>query len=320
MSKSLSNKNILGTLTVNSKTVPTITNSDTPPSSPYVNDMWLRTTDMTMFVYYSDGTSSQWTEIRKADETNLGTRVTALEGTRSVSIGGTGATTLSSGGYLKGNGTSAITSQTGIPATDITSGALDVARGGTGSTTGAGLIPRIPTSVTVGSGSASIDSNGIVTVTGNASYIALNGVFSSAYKNYRIKLFVAGTTNDTYIFVRLRSSGTDITSNYYSGGYQGWSNSTSGTWAAANAAYFYAGLQASLSNGPTVYDIELYNPYEATYTKGTSLGLAANSTNGIGAQMVGLANFNSNVCDGITILMNGGNVSSGSTIRVYGYN
>jgi hypothetical protein len=49
-----------------------------------------------------------------------------------VGSGGTGATTLASGGYLKGAGTSAITSQSGIPASDITSGTLPVARGGTG--------------------------------------------------------------------------------------------------------------------------------------------------------------------------------------------
>lgn len=45
-----------------------------------------------------------------------------------VANGGTGATTLTSGGYLKGAGTAAITSQTGIPAGDITSGTLDYSR------------------------------------------------------------------------------------------------------------------------------------------------------------------------------------------------
>jgi hypothetical protein len=43
-------------------------------------------------------------------------------------LGGTGASTLASGGYLKGTGTSAITSQSGIPAGDITSGVLAAAR------------------------------------------------------------------------------------------------------------------------------------------------------------------------------------------------
>lgn len=45
-----------------------------------------------------------------------------------VVSGGTGATTFTSGAYLKGAGTSAITAQTGIPAGDVTSGTLDIAR------------------------------------------------------------------------------------------------------------------------------------------------------------------------------------------------
>lgn len=48
--------------------------------------------------------------------------------TLAVANGGTGATTLTSGGYLKGAGTAAITSQTGIPAGDVTSGTLSSAR------------------------------------------------------------------------------------------------------------------------------------------------------------------------------------------------
>lgn len=79
--------------------------------------------------------------------TNLGLGTIATQAASSVSItggsitgitdlavadGGTGASTLTSGGYLKGAGTSAITSQTGIPAGDITSGTVGTARLGSG--------------------------------------------------------------------------------------------------------------------------------------------------------------------------------------------
>lgn len=60
-----------------------------------------------------------------------------VSGTVAVGNGGTGATTLGAGGYLKGNGTSAVTSQTGVPAVDIT-GEISVSHGGTGSTTASG--------------------------------------------------------------------------------------------------------------------------------------------------------------------------------------
>lgn len=63
-------------------------------------------------------------------DSELATRVGAIETStvRSVTLGGTGATSFSSGGYLKGAGTSAITSQSGIPAGDITSGTLSSQR------------------------------------------------------------------------------------------------------------------------------------------------------------------------------------------------
>jgi hypothetical protein len=46
----------------------------------------------------------------------------------SVQNGGTGASNLTLNGYLKGSGTSAVTSQSGIPAEDLTSGTVSYAR------------------------------------------------------------------------------------------------------------------------------------------------------------------------------------------------
>lgn len=54
-----------------------------------------------------------------------------------VAYGGTGATTLASGEYLKGNGTGAVQSSATIPVGDL-SGTLAVNQGGTGATTAAG--------------------------------------------------------------------------------------------------------------------------------------------------------------------------------------
>lgn len=39
-----------------------VTNSATAPTSPANGDVWFNTTEGTMFVYYSDGTSNQWVE------------------------------------------------------------------------------------------------------------------------------------------------------------------------------------------------------------------------------------------------------------------
>jgi hypothetical protein len=71
-------------------------------------------------------------------------------------------------------------------ASDITSGSLALAQGGTGVATGAGLVPIIPTSISVGSGTASLNtSTGRITCT-SASNILLNGVFTSTYRNYLV--------------------------------------------------------------------------------------------------------------------------------------
>lgn len=60
-----------------------------------------------------------------SSDSELATRVGVVEtAVRSVPLGGTGSSTFTSGSYLKGAGTSAITAQSGIPAGDITSGTL----------------------------------------------------------------------------------------------------------------------------------------------------------------------------------------------------
>jgi len=117
---------------------------DTAPANPKDYYYWFNTVDGTLSFRYNDGDSSQWVQINSgtiADAaltarvtevegraTSLESRATTLEGVRPVNIGGTGASTFTSGTYLKGNGTSAITGQSGIPATDITSGSLPAAR------------------------------------------------------------------------------------------------------------------------------------------------------------------------------------------------
>lgn len=76
-------------------------------------------------------------------------------GTLEVARGGTGVSTLTSGAYLKGAGTSAITVQTGIPAGDITSGQLNAARMTAGSVVQVvGITTTTTLAGTLGAGSA----------------------------------------------------------------------------------------------------------------------------------------------------------------------
>lgn len=118
-----------------------VTVSATAPSTPIAGDAWYDTVDGTLYVYYNDGDSSQWVEVAansgisvalegrvgvvETYVTTLQADVLALEtSVRPVSLGGTGASTLTSGSYLKGNGTSAVTLQSGIPKADLPSGTI----------------------------------------------------------------------------------------------------------------------------------------------------------------------------------------------------
>lgn len=89
---------------------------------------------------------------------------------------------------------------------------------GASAITSMGLKNVVPTSVTVGSGSATINANGFVTFTG-ASSISLNGVFSSTYTNYMVNLVeTSASVQDATIWGRLRNAGTDLATSYYEGG------------------------------------------------------------------------------------------------------
>ena len=141
--------------------------------------------------------------------TNLGLGTIATQAASSVSItggsitgitdltvadGGTGASTLTSGGYLKGAGTSAITSQTGIPAGDITSGTVGTARLGSGTANSSTYLRGDSTWATVSGGvTSAVAGNGIAVsaATGAVTFSAAaptadsvgSYVFGMYYKN-----------------------------------------------------------------------------------------------------------------------------------------
>ena len=114
----------------------------TSPSKPLTannGDIWYNTERGITYIYYDDGSSAQWVEVVTSGTPELSTKANlaggnTFSGTQvfstpiAVSSGGTGTNTLAASGYLKGNGASAITSQTGIPASDITSGTIDYSR------------------------------------------------------------------------------------------------------------------------------------------------------------------------------------------------
>ena len=113
-------------------------------------------------------------------DSQLAARVGAIETStiRSVALGGTGVSSLTSGAYLKGAGTSAITAQTGVPAADITSGQLSSARMPPGS-----VIQVVQTNFTTRS-SQSYSNSTVTDITG------LSATITPISTNSRIMAFV----------------------------------------------------------------------------------------------------------------------------------
>ena len=107
-----------------------------------------------------------------------------------------------------------------------------------------GLVPIVPTSISVGSGTGTVDVGGLVSING-ATSVNLNGVFSDSYKRYKIVL--AGySSSSEWLNIRY-ITGTTVNSSgnyYFAGGYintSGMAFQTSG----APSTYGRSGYAAS---------------------------------------------------------------------------
>lgn len=181
-----------------------------------------------------------------------------------------------------------------------------------------GLAKIVPTSVAVGSGSGSVDSNGNVTFSG-ASSVSLNGVFSNTYDNYIINFKATASSATTALNMKLRKSGTDLSSGYDRSGVIQFNNSSTITALNANnqTAWGFPDINATFPTY-TYFTFTLFSPYLTAPKQG---GLFGNGVNG-STQIAGFAaNFSqgdATAHDGFTLATGSGNF--GGVIRVYGYN
>lgn len=249
-------------------------------------------------------------------DSELATRV------QPVTLGGTGTTSLTAGNYLKGNGTDAIVTQTGVPATDLT-GTINASRlpnipvdiGGTGSTTGSGLIPVVPSSVSVGSGSASVNSFGLITLSGTSS-ISINNVFSSTFKVYRINIRLKQNgSGSTGVNTQFRTAGTNDTNGYFWSGYISYIASTAFQQYRGNdVASFLSGFANTSSISSGVVDV--FYPFENNEITSFHTQSLGSDGNYFGLNNSGFQSTASSF-DGITFFATAGTWNG--TIQVYGY-
>lgn len=172
----------------------------------------------------------------------------------------------------------------------------------------------VPTSVTVGSGSGSVSTQGAVTFSG-ASSVSLNGCFTSAYDNYKIVFTKAYSSTAGAVRTRLRASGTDNTtaSSYVRRGFG--SDVPSGLYNQTEATTSWYCFNATTSSTSYSFQtMEIYNPFLATETQMTSTQLERNGDTG--SMQIAYHNQTTSY-DGITFFSTSSYNLTG-TIRVYG--
>lgn len=182
-----------------------------------------------------------------------------------------------------------------------------------------GMVPVIPTSVSVASGSASVNSAGTITFTG-ASSISINGVFTSAYRNYKVVYNARNTANNTQSsWLRLRGAGADVVTNYIYQGPDGVinsagtnSNASTGGW---NSNAMLVGYFAPTSGSGT---IEIMEPAVAASTGFHNTSQCLNSsTNAFYSRLVQGENSIGSSYDGFTIYPQADSITG--TFTIYGY-
>ena len=185
----------------------------------------------------------------------------------------------------------------------------------------AGLVPIVPSSVAVGSGSASVSGNGLVTFTG-VNQLTLNNVFTTAYRKYRVILTptAVNTASASDWYARFCVSGTgNSTTNYFWGGISANQSTVSATNGYSNTfVSIGAAHPGSTDAWMSTSIIEVYSPMDSNI--GTTGTVDAFGWDGppLRKQNYGYVQNQKIAFDGITFWVNG-NPNTSGYIQVYGY-
>jgi hypothetical protein len=304
----------------------------TAPANPVTGDVWVKsdvdTPSVDASVYY------RWRKTMTGGETSLSglddnslslsytpsyeqlfingvLQVRNVDYTPASSTSVTGLTALVAGDVVE------IMSPNVYSVSNVYTQATSDAKYATNARTGMSLV--VPTSVSVGSGSFALSSNGQLTFTG-ASSVSLNGCFTSAYDNYKITFdTTASVGTDSALSLRYRSSGSDIsTSTYVNQRIVGFSTtiitSANVTGTDRHPLSFVHSTRADLYYAA----IELKNPFLARKKLFRAEIHVPDSNPTYYIESHAGWNTTSTSCDGFSIFTAGTSISG--TIRVYGYN
>ena len=246
-----------------------------------------------------DFVASQILTADELDVVNCGIPVFVDSTARDAAFGGSGEKTLAEGQYAYLESTKQ---------TLVYDGSTWI------SASTSGLVPIVPTSVAVGSGTGSANANGQVTFS-LASSVSLNGVFSATYQNYMVVMNISARSTTNYIRLRWRVAGTDDSSAEYDS--QSIRAITTTVGAAGPNNQTSADFVTSSTNETTSTTGTFFNPFdntaEAYFQNQNNVGVP----NGAGYIEMSCGGINASTSfDGVTILTSAGTCSG--LITIYG--
>ena len=242
-------------------------------------------------------TAGQVLTAQQQTEINTGIPVFATTTTRDAAFGGTGEKTLAEGQMAY------------IEATNL----VQFYDGTAWQTIGGGLVPIIPTSVSVGSGTATVGTTGLITFTTVGTNLSINGCFSSLYSNYKI-MFVSSNSASSGLTMRLRVAGTDSAATNY------WAQliySNAGTPSADNN-YTTSWGMAITGRPNRSFTGDFIDPFKTSQT--SFLGSLTENNAGTNGGLSLLAHINTAATsyDGFSLIPSTGTFTG--TLTIFGYN
>ena len=181
---------------------------------------------------------------------------------------------------------------------------------------GVGLVPIVPTSVTLSGGTQTTSSTGLVTFS-NSNMIQLDGVFTSDFENYRIFFrYNQASAHDTVY--KLCSGGAVESMTYLWTGNYAHQSGTNGAWVASTQQYLPAGYGGAASANQS-HAMDVFSPANPTWA--TKFHVQNHTWNTYWAHGVyGAFGETIKASDGIRYYSSSGVNLNGGIIQVFGYN
>lgn len=182
-----------------------------------------------------------------------------------------------------------------------------------------GLVPLKPTSISVGAGTASVNTSGQISFT-SIPNLRIDNIFSSNYKNYRVVFeCVKNTTSaNDFVLYRFGTNGSVTATATFSQGAVAFATSNGALQnLGGNSAYDLMMCRVYGSGGRNSASIDISNPNEALYTTATGTWVGTTLSDGQHGVASGIWNSTNQFTD--LYIWVTGNTMTG-TVKVYGYN